>query len=107
MEIIKFNVQKQRELLVEKDNEVDKLKELVYDYKEKVEKFNINLIKFRKEVEIVREFLVYRNFENGNLLFLQGIEYNCLKFVKKEIIRKVEQMGCLMVQVGKGLRNLV
>lgn len=107
MEIIKFNVQKQRELLVEKDNEVDKLKELVYDYKEKVEKFNINLIKFRKEVEIVREFLVYRNFENDNLLFLQGIEYNCLKFVKKEIIRKVEQMGCLMVQVGKGLRNLV
>ncbi|XP_027060116.1 centromere-associated protein E-like [Pocillopora damicornis] len=32
---------------------------------------------------------------------------NRLKLVKKETIRKAEQTGCLMAQVGKGLRNLV
>ena len=107
METTKSNAQKQRELLAEKDNEVDKLKELVYDYKEKVEKLNINLTKLRKEVEIARELLAHRNFENDNLLSPQGIEHNRLKLVKKETIRKAEQTGCLMAQVGKGLRNLV
>ena len=103
--------QQQRELLDEKENEVDKLKELIYDYEEKVESLNANLKQLRREVEIAEELLAYRQSDDGNLVVTSRLQHNRLHLLQKTTKRNTQEnfreMGSLMAHVGNRLKNLI
>ena len=111
MEITSSNVERQKILLNDKEEEVGRFKEQLCDYEKKIEKLNINLNQMKKELEVAEDILTYRQNNVGNAGISSRIQYDHLEVFPIKQTRhtkeSVREIGSLMVHVTERLSKLL
>ena len=105
------NIQRQKILLENREEEVKRLKEQLCDYVKKLETSNVNLKQISLELEVAENILTYLQGNICNAGISSRIHYNPLEVFSTKQSRRTKEnfrgIGSSMVQVAERLSKLL